>query len=57
MAEAELIAKYGPAFADSYQYEDRVRVAKVLETIRKLHNRGHTVWNNYKWYHDTIFLI
>ena len=44
MAEAELINKYGPAFAESYKYEDRVRVAKVLETIRKLHSRGNTLW-------------
>ena len=39
--EEELNMKYGPAFADSYSYEDKVNVANILRTIRSLHRIGN----------------
>ena len=38
--EAKLISEYGPAFADSYEHEDKVRTARLLKTIRQLHEIG-----------------
>ena len=39
--EENLNKEYGPAFADSYSYEEKVKVANVLQTIRKLHRFGN----------------
>ena len=39
--EEKLDKKYGPAFADSYSFEEKVKVANILETIRKLHKFGN----------------
>ena len=39
--EETLNRNYGPAFADSYSYEEKMRVANVLQTIRKLHKFGN----------------
>ena len=39
--EEKLNQKYGPAFADSYSYDEKVKVANILQTIRKLHKFGN----------------
>lgn len=39
--EEKLDEKYGPAFADSYEYEEKLKVANILQTIRKLHKFGN----------------
>ena len=41
LEEQELNSQYGPAFADSYSYQERVRVANILRTIRALHKFGN----------------
>ena len=41
LEEEELNRRYGPAFADSYSFEDRVNVANILKTIRFLHSIGN----------------
>ena len=39
--EAKLLSQYGPAFASEYSYEDKVRTAKLMKTIRQLHMQGN----------------
>ena len=39
--EEKLNRRYGPAFADSYSFEEKVKVANILQTIRKLHKFGN----------------
>ena len=41
LAEAELVARHGPAFARSYGRQERLAVAAVISTIRSLHRSGH----------------
>ena len=43
-AEARLISDYGPAFADGYSYQEKVRTARILKTIRQLHRLGTDKW-------------
>ena len=39
--EQKLINEFGPAFADSYEHEDKVRTARLLKTIRQLQMSGN----------------
>lgn len=41
LAEAALDMSYGPAFADSYSFDDKIRIAETIKMIRRLHNQGN----------------
>ena len=41
LAEASLDMSYGPAFADSYSFDDKIRIAETIKMIRRLHNQGN----------------
>ena len=41
LAEADLDMSYGPAFADSYSLEDKIRIAETIKMIRRLHYQGN----------------
>ena len=41
LAEADLDLSYGPAFADSYSYDEKVRIAETIKMIRRLHRQGN----------------
>ena len=41
LAEADLDLTYGPAFADSYSYDEKVRIAETIKMIRRLHRQGN----------------
>lgn len=43
LQEAELLRNYGPAFAESYNYEDKLQVAHILKMIRRLHKYGNDI--------------
>ena len=39
--EANLIKNYGPAFATNYDYQEKIRVAKIIQAIKMFHGRGN----------------
>ena len=41
LAEADLDLSYGPAFADSYSYDEKLRISDTIKMIRRLHRQGN----------------
>ena len=41
LAEADLDLTYGPAFADSYSFDEKSRIAETIKMIRRLHLQGN----------------
>ena len=41
LEEADLDRSYGPAFADSYSLDEKIRIAETIKMIRRLHQHGN----------------
>ena len=39
--EANLIRDYGPAFAINYDYQDKLRIANIIQAIKMFHGRAN----------------